>query len=62
MIDGVEFDEVEGANDPSDPFPEVPNLLTVDEDFGSWSELSDKYFDEETGIITQIIAASGKAE
>ena len=23
VIDGVEFDEVEGANDPSDPFPEV---------------------------------------
>ena len=62
VIDGVEFDEVEGANDPSDPFPEVTNLLTVDEDFGSWSELSDKYFDEETGIVTQIIAASGKAE
>jgi sulfate/thiosulfate transport system substrate-binding protein len=62
VIDGVEFDEVEGANDPSDPFPEVTNLLTVDEDFGSWSELSDKFFDEETGIVTQIIAASGKAE
>ena len=23
VIDGVEFDEVEGANDPSDPFPDV---------------------------------------
>jgi sulfate transport system substrate-binding protein len=62
VIDGVEFDEVEGANDPSDPFPEVTNLLTVDEDFGSWSELSDKFFDEETGIVTQIIVASGKGE
>ena len=62
VIDGVEFDEVEGANDPSDPFPEVTNLLTVEDDFGSWSELSDKFFDEETGLVTQIIAASGKAE
>jgi sulfate transport system substrate-binding protein len=62
VIDGVEFDEVDGANDPSDPFPEVTNLLTVDEDFGSWSELSDTFFEEETGLVTQIIAASGKAE
>jgi sulfate transport system substrate-binding protein len=62
VIDGVEFGEVEGANDPSDPYPAVENLLTVEEDFGSWSELSDKYFDEEEGIVTQIIAASGQAE
>jgi sulfate/thiosulfate transport system substrate-binding protein len=62
VIEGVEFDEVEGANDPADPFPEVTNLLTVDEDFGSWDELSDKFFDEESGLVTQIIAASGKAE
>jgi sulfate transport system substrate-binding protein len=54
--------EVEGANDPADPFPPVPNLLTVDEDFGSWSELSDRFFDEETGIVTLAIAASGAAE
>ena len=60
VIDGVEFDEVEGANDPSAPFPEVTNLLTVEDDFGGWSELSDKFFDEETGLVTQIIAASGK--
>ncbi len=62
VIEGVEFDEVEGANDPADPFPAVTNLLTVDEDFGSWDELSDKFFDEESGLVTQIIAASGKAE
>ena len=41
---------VEGATDPSNPFPTVPNLLTVDDDFGSWSELSTKFFDEENGI------------
>jgi sulfate/thiosulfate-binding protein len=62
VIDGVEVDEVEGANDPADPFPEPTNLLTVEEDFGSWDELSDKFFDEESGLVTQIIAASGKAE
>lgn len=53
---------VEGAKDPSDPFPAVPNLLTIAEDFGSWSEVSDKFFDEEDGLVTQSIAASGKGE
>ena len=62
IIDGVEYGEVEGANDPSNPFPEVTNLLTVEDDFGSWDELSDKFFDEENGLVTEIIAASGKAE
>jgi sulfate transport system substrate-binding protein len=62
IIDGVEFGEVEGANDPSDPFPAIENLLTVEEDFESWSALSDKFFDEENGLVTQIIAASGQAE
>lgn len=59
---GVEVDVVEGATDPSNPFPEVGQLLTVEDDFGSWSELSDTFFDEESGIITQIIAESGKGE
>lgn len=61
-IDGVEYDEVEGANDPKDPYPAVTNLLTVADDFGSWDELSDQFFDEEEGSITEIIAASGKAQ
>jgi len=62
IIDGVDHGEIEGALDPSDPFPEVANLLTVADDFGSWKELSDKFFEEENGIITKIIAASGKGE
>ncbi len=57
----VEVDEVEGANDPSDPYPTVTNLLTVEADFVSWSELSKKFFDEENGIISKVIAESGKA-
>ncbi len=59
---GVEVDEVEGAEDPSNPFPEIETLLTVDEAFGSWSDLSSKFFDEETGIVSQIIAQTGKGE
>jgi sulfate/thiosulfate transport system substrate-binding protein len=61
VIDDVEFGPVEGANDPSDPFPAVKDLLTVAEDFESWSALSDTFFDEEDGIVTRVIAASGKA-
>jgi len=62
VIDGVEYGEVEGANDPSNPFPEPKNLLTVDDDFESWDALSKKFFDEENGLVTVIIAESGKAQ
>lgn len=60
---GVDVDvtEVPGANDPANPFPEVTDLLTVADDFESWSALSKKFFDENDGIITRIIAESGKA-
>jgi sulfate/thiosulfate-binding protein len=50
---------VEGAKDPSNPFPEVPTLLTVDEDFGGWDEASTKFFDEENGIVFEAILAAG---
>jgi len=60
--DDVDFGgTVEGAKDPSDPFPAVPNLLTVEKDFGDWATVSTKFFDEEDGLITKAIAASGKA-
>jgi len=58
----LDVDEVEGANDPGDPFPEVENLLTVADDFESWDALSTKFFDEENGIVTKAILESGKAE
>ena len=62
VIDGVDTSGVEGALDPDNPFPAPKHLLTVEKDFESWSALSKKFFDEETGIITRIIAASGKAQ
>jgi sulfate/thiosulfate-binding protein len=62
IIDGVDTSGVEGALDPDDPFPTPEHLLTVENDFESWSALSEKFFAEEGGIITTIIAASGKAE
>ena len=50
---------VEGAADPSNPFPEVGTLLTVDNDFGGWEEVTTKFFDEENGLVTEAILASG---
>lgn len=61
VIDGVDVGEVEGANDPADPFPAVTTLMTVAEDFESWEALSATFFDEEDGIVTRIIAESGTA-
>ena len=52
-------DAVEGAADPSNPFPEVPTLLTVDNDFGGWDEVSTKFFDEENGLIFEAILGAG---
>ena len=53
--------DVPGANDPSNPFPAPKTLLTIDKDFGGWSVANTKYFDEKTGIVTKLLAASGKA-
>ncbi len=52
--------EVEGANDPANPYPAPETLLTVDEDFGGWSKAKDEFFDEEKGIIAEILAETGK--
>jgi sulfate/thiosulfate transport system substrate-binding protein len=50
--------EVEGANDPANPFPEVKKLATIS-DLGGWSEVSKKFFDEDNGVVTKIQDASG---
>jgi len=52
--------EVKGANDPSDPFPTPEKLLTIDGDFGGWSEANTKFFDENDGIVTKIQKETGK--
>ena len=52
---------VEGANDPANPFPQPARLYTVADDFGSWPDLSKKFFAEKTGIITQLLADLGKS-
>jgi sulfate transport system substrate-binding protein len=56
---------VEGANDPSNPFPEPQKLLTIDDDFNGWDEANDKYFGDGTdgapmGILTKIQDEAGQ--
>jgi sulfate/thiosulfate-binding protein len=52
--------EVEGANDPSDPFPAPQKLLTVDGDFNGWADANTTFFDENDGILTKIQAEAGQ--
>ena len=62
VIDGVEVGTVEGANDPSNPFPApADKLLTIKGDFGGWSEANPKFFDPDNGIITKIQVETGKS-
>ncbi len=60
LDDSIKVD-VQGANDPSNPFPAPKTLLTLDKDFGGWAVANKKYFDEKEGIVTKQIAASGKS-
>jgi len=60
LDDSIKVD-VKGANDPADPFPAPQTLMTIDKDFGGWSQANTKYFDEKNGIVTKAIAASGKS-
>jgi sulfate/thiosulfate-binding protein len=53
--------DVQGANDPSNPFPApTKKLLTIDDDFGGWSDANTKFFDEDNGIVTKIQKETGK--
>nr|MCW2728479.1 sulfate transporter substrate-binding protein [Aeromicrobium sp.] len=60
-VEGVEIGTVKGANDESDPFPTPAKLFTIDGDLGGWESINKKFFDENDGIITQLLADSGKS-
>jgi sulfate/thiosulfate transport system substrate-binding protein len=59
VVDGVDLPEVEGANDPADPFPTPGTLYTIDKDFGGWAEADAKFFDEANGIIPKLQVKTG---
>lgn len=44
---------VEGANDPSNPFPTVSKLVTIGQ-LGGWDKVDPEFFDENNGIVTKI--------
>jgi sulfate transport system substrate-binding protein len=65
VIDGVDIPEVEGANDPADPFPTPEQLFTIDDLFGGWGVAADKFFGDgedgnPLGIVTEIQQETGK--
>jgi len=65
VVDGVDIPEVEGANDPSDPFPTPDKLFTIDDTFGGWDATADKYFGtgedgDPLGIVTELQQETGK--
>ena len=65
VVDGVDVGEVEGANDPSDPFPTPDKLFTIDGDFGGWAKAADKFFADgedggPLGIVPQLQQETGK--
>ena len=51
---------VDGANDPSNPFPAPKTLLNIDDDFGGWDAANSKFFDETNGVLTKIQAEAGQ--
>jgi sulfate/thiosulfate-binding protein len=56
VIAGIKTD-VPGANDPKNPFPKVPHLYTIDNDFGGWDKANPQFFDPTNGIITKLISS-----
>ena len=58
VVEGIKTD-VEGANDPSNPFPTPAKLLTIEKDFGGWPAAQKKFFDD-GGIVPKIQEATGK--
>jgi sulfate transport system substrate-binding protein len=48
---------VDGANDPSNPYPQVTDLTTIS-DLGGWDKVDDEFFGDTTGIVTQIEGSS----
>lgn len=59
-VQDVSVGTVKGANDPAHPFPTIDKLFTIDGTFGGWDAANEKFFDDKTGIFTQLLAASGQ--
>ena len=65
VVDGVDVPDVEGANDPADPFPAPKQLFTIDDLFGGWGRAAGEFFGDgedgnPLGIVTEIQQRTGK--
>ncbi len=65
VVDGVDIEDVEGANDPADPFPAPATLFTIDDTFNGWAEAANLYFGDglegnPLGIITDLQQQTGR--
>jgi len=65
VVDGVDIEDVEGANDPTDPFPAPETLFTIDDTFNGWGEAANLYFGDglegnPLGIITELQQETGQ--
>ncbi|SDU96250.1 sulfate transport system substrate-binding protein [Microlunatus sagamiharensis] len=61
VVEGTPTTGVEGANDPSNPFP-TPAKLTTIADLGGWDAVNEKFFADKTGIVSQVQQATGKSQ
>jgi sulfate/thiosulfate-binding protein len=53
VVSGTQVGSVQGANDPSSPFPTVAKLTTI-KDVGGWKQVNKEFFDPDSGIVTKI--------
>lgn len=61
VIDGVTLPEVQGANDPKNPYPKPAKLFTIN-DLGGWSAVNKKFFTDTTGVVPKIQQQTGKTK
>ena len=61
VVAGTPTGSVEGANDPANPFP-TPAKLTTIADLGGWEAVNTTFFEDKTGIVSQVQQATGKSQ
>jgi sulfate transport system substrate-binding protein len=61
VIKDVPHTDVNGANDPANPFPVPKRLFTV-ADLGGWDAVTAKFFADGSGLVPQIQEATGKSQ
>jgi sulfate/thiosulfate-binding protein len=58
VLSSVKAGTVAGANNPAEPFPAIPTLVTVGQ-LGGWSAVNTKFFDKTDGLVTRLFKNAG---